>query len=230
MCACLIFATIYDFRQMIKQGCDYFLEGWNYLDQMHIWCGYVMIYYQYDFYGLYDTRSYQCQTTMIITTIMLMFKTFFFLRIFSSMTELVIMITNVVSDLRPFLFFYAFLLVLLSNILGILQVGNYQHGDFENLQPVLKEVSTSKKNRGFSFNEYPGFEYKHITLFAANVLRIIRFSLSDFDFGAINHLNRFESTCFWATWIVIILMTCIVVLNFIIAEVSSSYSKVKQNV
>ena len=40
------------------------------------------------------------------------------------------MIMNVVSDLKAFIIFYLLLLLLLSNILGILRVGKYESGDF----------------------------------------------------------------------------------------------------
>ena len=63
-----------------------------------------------------------------------------------------------------------------------------------------------------------------------NILTILRFSLGDFDFGPTNHLNRFERTVFWIVWVIIVLMTCIVFLNFIIAEVSESYQKVNSKV
>jgi hypothetical protein len=35
---------------------------------------------------------------------------------------------------------------------------------------------------------------------------------------------------FWFTWIIIVTMTCIIFLNFIIAEVSASYEKVNVRV
>jgi hypothetical protein len=63
-----------------------------------------------------------------------------------------------------------------------------------------------------------------------NIIVILRFSLGDFDFAAVNHLNDFERNIFWITWTIIVLMTCVVFLNFIIAEVSQSYAKVNINV
>lgn len=55
---CLLCAMMYDFRQMFKQGMDYFLDYWNYLDQLYIWSGFIMIYFQHDFYGITDVRSH----------------------------------------------------------------------------------------------------------------------------------------------------------------------------
>ena len=48
---------------------------------------------------------------------------------------------------------------------------------------------------------------------------IIRFSFGDFEFGGVKDLNDFEKNMFWITWLFIVLMTCLVFLNFIIAEV-----------
>jgi hypothetical protein len=54
----------------------------------------------------------------------MLIKTLFFLRILKSLTALVILIKNVVFDLKVFFFFYCILLIMFSNILSILQVGN----------------------------------------------------------------------------------------------------------
>ena len=63
-----------------------------------------------------------------------------------------------------------------------------------------------------------------------NIIVILRYSLGDFDFSPVNILNDYERVIFWITWIVIVLMTCVVFLNFIIAEVSQSYNIVNINV
>jgi hypothetical protein len=56
---------------------------------------------------------------------------------------------------------------------------------------------------------------------------VVRISLGDFDFDEATNLDYFENRIFWVTWLLMVVMTCIVFLNFIIAEVSSSYEKVK---
>ena len=103
------------------------------------------------------------------------------------MTKLVIMMKNVISDLRVFIFFYVIMVIIFSIILGVLFVGNYDHPKDEFVNDYYKTLI--KKPTGFAFNEYPGYEYKHVTLFTANILRTLRYSLGDYDFGAINHLN-----------------------------------------
>ena len=66
---------------------------------------------------------------MIFFTIMMLVKTFFFMRIFEQFTKLVIMIKNVVSDLIEFIIFYILLLVMFSVVLGVLGVGNYENSN-----------------------------------------------------------------------------------------------------
>ena len=55
-------------------------------------------------------------------------------------------------------------------------------------------------------------------------------SLGDFDFTAAILLDPFYNIIYWIMWISIVSMTCVIFLNFIIAEVSSSYEKVKEDV
>ena len=57
----------------------------------------------------------------------------------------------------------------------------------------------------------------------------MRTSLGDFDFEASGFLTTNENLLFWVIWLMIVIMTCIIFLNFIIAEASSSYEKVKEH-
>ena len=71
--------------------------------------------------------------------------------------------------------------------MGVLYVGNYDDPEDGAVEIFYKTLV--KEDTGYKFNDYPGFEYKHISLFAANIMRTLRFSLGDYDFNAINHLN-----------------------------------------
>jgi len=53
-------------------------------------------------------------------------------------------------------------------------------------------------------------------------------SLGDFGFDAAMELNAAENYIYWVIWVLIILITCIIFLNFIIAEASASYEKVSE--
>ena len=70
---------------------------------------------------------------MIFFTVMMLNKTFFFMRIFEQFTKLVIMIKNVIRDLQEFMIFYFLLLIMFSVILGVLGVGNFEHSTNEEL-------------------------------------------------------------------------------------------------
>ena len=63
-----------------------------------------------------------------------------------------------------------------------------------------------------------------------NIIQIMRFSLGDFDFVVANQSlsTEFEVLMFWITWLLIVVITNIVALNFIIAEVSNSYDQIKE--
>jgi len=53
-------------------------------------------------------------------------------------------------------------------------------------------------------------------------------SLGDFGFDAAMELETAENLIYWVIWITILLITCIIFLNFIIAEASASYEKVSE--
>jgi len=43
-------------------------------------------------------------------------------------------------------------------------------------------------------------------------------------------MYQWENQIFWLIWIILIVITCIIFLNFIIAEVSNSYTQVQEKV
>ena len=75
---------------------------------------------------------------------------------------------------------------------------------------------------------YPGIEYEVVGLFIGNIIQTLRMSLGDFGFDAAMELNAAENYIYWVIWVLIILITCIIFLNFIIAEASASYEKVSE--
>ena len=77
----------------------YFFDIWNYSDQMYIWSGYANLYIQADFKENHEHYTPVGKTLMIFFSIMMLIKTFFFMRIFEKFTKLVIMIKNVIADL-----------------------------------------------------------------------------------------------------------------------------------
>ena len=90
------------------------------------------------------------KTVLIILSFLMLIKTFFFMRLFKSMAHLVMMMLQVLIDLKAFLFFYFILIWISGLILNILG--------------MVKETDSIKslKSRGLS---YPGIEYKHLPIF-----------------------------------------------------------------
>ena len=77
--------------------------------------------------------------------------------------------------------------------------------------------------------EYPGSEYKKIGLFFGNFLYVFRAAMGDFSvYNSSVYLSDAENYLFWLCFIMILLFTNIIFLNFLIAEASNSYSRVKE--
>ena len=154
---------------------------------------------------------------MIIVVILALIKTFFFLRIFESLSPIVTMLQNVIYDLRIFLLFYTILLVLFSLLFGILGMGN------------VKIPGKFKDEWEGETSEFPGEEYKYTGLLVGNFLYTLRASLGDFDFASSTLLEKPENIIFWIVWYTVVVVTCIIFLNFIIAEASNSYTNVSES-
>ena len=56
----------------------------------------------------------------------------------------------------------------------------------------------------------------------------LRMSMGDFGFEAATLLDSYENQIYWLCWFLIVIVTCIIFLNFIIAEASASYAKVAE--
>jgi hypothetical protein len=190
---CLIYPLIYDGTQALKQGSGYLHDPWNYMDMMHIALGYYNIYCQINI-GTWELTS---KITMIFVTIVCLIKTFFFMRIVKSFSYIVTMIINVIIDLKVFMLFFLILILMFSMIFDVIAPN-------------------------------PAAEYKYVGLYWGNVLTTLRLSLGDFDFGVLeqegeNELNQKQHILFWFTWVLMVIFSSLIFLNFIIAEVSNSY-------
>ena len=73
-------------------------------------------------------------------------------------------------------------------------------------------------------------EYRYLGKFMGHFCTVIRISIGDFNFDSVNKLPKFENLLYWFLWYVVVTVTCIVFLNFIIAEVSASYQIVKDSI
>lgn len=163
---------------------------------------------------------------MIYILLIGLVKTFMFLRIFASLSPIVNMLRNVVYDLRIFLTFYVILVVLFSLLIGIIGVGNPKHpGKYQDIYNAAME-SFEESNDENDLTDVPGIEYKHIGQFMGNLMVTLRMSMGDFGFEEATMLHKYENWIYWVIWFIIVIITCIIFLNFIIAEASASYEKV----
>lgn len=141
------------------------------------------------------------------------------------MSYIVTMINTVVYDLRVFILFYSILIVLFSMIFAVLGVGN------RHIDGAFKDhydwVGTMDDERWKQPENFPNEEYEYIGLFFGYIISTFRQSLGDFDFEASMYLNQEENILYWIIWLVVIGVTCIIFLNFIIAEASASYESIK---
>ena len=85
---------------------------------------------------------------MTIIFLQQIIKSFFYLRIFQSLSYIVTMIYTVVADLKVFLLFFTILIVLFAQIFAVIGVGNY---NFDN---NLKEYVESDDAGDIPFEEY----------------------------------------------------------------------------
>ena len=210
----IIYPACYDFYQLYQDPLDYFTDFWNWIDQIYIWAAVANVVIQ----NTHGPLSLPCKIMMTLDVLISLAKTFFFLRIFDSFSPIVTMLTNVISDLLVFLRMYSLLIVLFSLLLGILGVGNNQiEGKFKNyFGEDAEEI----------YGEMPGEEYLSVGFFIANILATLRMSMGDFDFEAAVLLDDAEGKMFWVAWLLIVVVTMIIFLNFIIAEATASYENV----
>ena len=102
----------YDLTQLKRNGfvAHYSDDPWNYLDTFLILTSVFNIVFQLAI----GPRSVISKILMCFIVFALIMKTFFFLRIFQTLTPIVVMLTNVVYDLRIFMLFYTILIFMFS--------------------------------------------------------------------------------------------------------------------
>ena len=150
--------------------------------------------------------------------------TFSYLKIFENFSKIVTMLKDVVRDLQVFLFFFTVLLIMLAMTFAVLGLGN------ENFDGKFTKYYIEEKNNVPEGEVviYHGSEYAIIGKFPGYVLTLLRISLGDFAFESSQYLEVEENYMFWILWLFMVFITCIIFLNFIIAETGKSYTEVDE--
>ena len=152
-------------------------------------------------------------------------KTFSLLRIMKNLSYLTTMLRNVLYDLIVFGIFFSVLIFLISMIFCVIGAGNPNiPGKFKS---YYDEEMKTLAEKGW-LKEFPPFEeYKQVGIFTGYIFQTIRISVGDFNFDATKYLSPYENMLWWIVWVFTVLLTNMIFLNFIIAEASASYEKVK---
>lgn len=111
---------------------------------------------------------------------------------------------------------------------GVLGLGNYKlYGAFRDNFDI--NVGKAGNLPAELSDDAPGVEYKKIGLFFGNILQTVRISMGDFGaISAADYLTPNENYLFWFIWLLTAVITCIIFLNFIVAEASASYTEVSE--
>ena len=138
LCAGLAYPAFYEFYQMYRLGfAEYVSEPVQSLsDQLYIWCGIANVFQVLilDGFGIMEipAQSFQCKILLTIILSQQIMKSFFFLRIFESLSYIVTMIFTVVADLQAFLLFFTLLILVFGFIFAVIGAGNpYIPGEFK---------------------------------------------------------------------------------------------------
>jgi hypothetical protein len=126
------------------------------------------------------------------------------------------MIARVVKDLQVFTFFFMLLIWMFAILIGVLGLGNLN-------------VDGKFRDQYLEAETYPGDEFKKLGLFLGNILVVFKAAMGDFALiGPAIYLSDEENIMFWITFLMIIVCTNIIFLNFVIAEAGNSYNIVNE--
>ena len=165
------------------------------------------------------------------------------------------MIKQALSDVVVFMAFYLIVIVLFSLMTGVLGISNPHivQGDFRKKYYQAEHITEKSfveagrtitdwdqwrvkeidhypvLNEGLKEADAPSREYKFLNLMIANVIATIRASVGDYDLSGAAFVSFEENLLFWMVWASQVIITCIVILNTIVAELSNSYVVVSES-
>jgi hypothetical protein len=116
--------------------------------------------------------------------------------------------------------FFTILIIMLAQVMAVIQIGRSKE-----LVKMMKADTAS-----FDYEKYAdvtGNEYVRTGLWVGEIFWTLRAAIGDFAvIDASTDLGSFANFCFWFGFLIIVFMSCVIFLNFIVAEASNSYTKV----
>ena len=193
----LQYPLYWELSHLMIEGMQYLDSAWNYLDILHCTVGFTNAGLQY----LQQPQDLCPKLALILVILISLFKLFFFLRIYDSLSYIVTMIFQVIKDLQAFITFFFSLIFICAMVFN--SVGINQQKEYHKVGP-----------------------------FAGSFFYTLRLSLGDFDFSILDgeQITPYDNILFWIVWLVTILFSLLIFLNFIIAEVSNSYETVRASI
>jgi|TARA_B110001450_G_scaffold243506_1_gene254804 hypothetical protein len=202
----------YECVQLREQGLERYLEDvWNFTDVVYLAFSVVNILVS-GALGPYHEAS---RILMSLITLLIISKTMFFLRMLGSFSPVVIMVTSVLSELKVYVLIYFLIMFVLSLMFNVLGVG-------------LLPNDNPDSSRG-NMVQNPG--YQNIGNLLGLIIQSVRLSQVDpTSIGpykiSISRMSHEENILFWLLWVFGAILTNVIYLNFIVAEVMNIYGKV----
>ena len=138
--------------------------------------------------------------------------------------------------------FYTILIGLFCQVFAILGLGNLYPTATESKRRLLMRFLKPKGGGGgggasVSTGEVPADqmlnthakEYTALGLHIGEFMWTLRLSIGDgAAIEASKKLSAADNRVFWIMWLIVTIVTCVIFLNFIVAEASASYTKVTE--
>ena len=197
---------------MKRQGlAAYVRDVWNFTDVVYLSLSIINILVTLAI-GPYHALS---RVLMSLITLLIISKTMFFLRIMSSFSPVVIMVTSVLRELRVYVVIYFLIMFFLSLMFNVVGGGLFKNDDPNSA--IGSKVASA--------------DYTILGNLLGQVIQSVRLSQVDpTSIGpykdSIGLMSHEENVLFWLLWVFGAILTNVIFLNFIVAEVMNIYGKV----
>jgi len=163
--------------------------------------------------------DWKTKFVMICIILLQIPKTFNYMRLLPQFATIVAMLRDVSIDLVPFMTIYGVMVFLSSQTFAVLGLG------VDGVRKKRLEISSRRmleEDEGLSADERIGGRFLYF------VFNSLRYGLGDYTIEDAKNLPFLENLLFWALWYFVVLVTVIIMLNFVVAEASKSYAEVDE--